>query len=143
MGAQKQYLDSGGFSKYLYHQKGEIIHVGNLIGKIIEHIDGCHKGLPLYSNTSTVYFKENSEGNIIQCRIYSSRGSFLDFDWGHKHINAKDGRVFEKGIVHVQPYIIKNGIPWRDSKNARSMSTAEMKQYGEILRKLNPKLKLR
>ena len=59
MGAQKSYRPSGGFSEYLYHQVGETIVADGISGKVIKRIelDNTHDGLPLYSNSSRVYFR--------------------------------------------------------------------------------------
>lgn len=143
MGAQKQYVESGGFSQYLYHQVGDIIRDGEVEGKVIKHITDLNKGLPMYSNTSKIYFRLNENGEIDQCRVYVDRVAYLDFDWGHSHRNKRDRRVFQRGIVHVQAYKIKDGVPWRDSFNARSMNNEEMRKFGRILKKACPTVKFR
>lgn len=145
MGLQRQYIMNGGFSSYLYHQKGEIIIASNGIkGKVVEKIDGTqYDGLPIFSNTSDVYFKINANGEIVQARIYKDRKPVCDLDWDHSHTN-KSGEKFEKGVVHVQPFKQKNDGSWhRDSKKARYMSTEEIDKYGELIKKANPNAKLR
>lgn len=62
---------------------------------------------------------------------------------GHSHRNKRDRRVFQRGIVHVQAYKIKDGVPWRDSFNARSMNNEEMRKFGRILKKACPTVKFR
>ena len=143
MGAQKQYIKSGGFSQYMYCQVGDIIRDGKMEGKVIKHITDLNKGLPVYSNTSVIYFRQNKDGEIDQCRIYLNRAAYLDFDWGHSHKNKRDRRVFQRGTVHVQTYKIKDGVPWRDSFNARSINNEEMRKYGRILKKVCPNVKFR
>ncbi len=64
MGGQKQYNKSGGFSQYLYHQIGETIVAGGVSAKVVERIDNPHTGLPKYSNTSSLYFKQDENGVI-------------------------------------------------------------------------------
>lgn len=53
-------------------------------------------------------------------------------------------RVFEIGRVHVQIWSENSkGEFIRLSNNARSMSNAEMKKYGPILKEFCPHIKLR
>lgn len=100
-------------------------------------------GLPTYSKTSEVYLKVDKNGNIIQARIYKNRKPVCDFDWDHSHQNSK-GDKFEKGVVHVQEFKQNSKGFWeRQSKKARYMSNDEMKRYGELLKKVNPNVKLR
>lgn len=67
----------------------------------------------------------------------------IDFDWSHVHKNS-DGRKFERGVVHVQVWKQnKDGSFSRQSDDARSMSNAEMKKYGPILKAYCPTVKLR
>ena len=40
-------------------------------------------------------------------------------------------------------YKIKDGVPWRDSFNARSMNNEEMRKFGRILKKACPTVKFR
>lgn len=145
MGLQREYRESGGFSSYLYAQRGDTIVASNgVAGKVVAKIDGsAYDGLPIFSNTSEVYFKLDSSGEIIQARIYKGRKPVCDFDWGHSHIN-KDGEKFECGVVHVQVFKQKTDGAWvRESKKARYMSPEEMERYGELLKKSNSKVKFR
>jgi hypothetical protein len=144
MGQQKQYIASGGFTVYLYYQVGDTIVASNgVAGKVVRKIDqSSYDGLPILSNTSEVYFKINSQGEIIQARIYKDRKPVCDFDWDHPHING-NGESFPEGIVHVQLFNKnKNGIWIRDGKHARYMSPEEISRYGELLKKANPNVKL-
>lgn len=103
-----------------------------------------HTNLPFYSNTSDVYFRKNVNG-VCQARVYMGQKLFLDFDWSHNHKNHDgSGRSFKEGHVHVQMWKAnKDGTFSRVSESARSMSPAEMKKYGPILRKFCPNIKLR
>ena len=145
MGQQRQYLENGGFSSYLYTQRGDTFVASNGVeGKVVEKIDGtAFDGLPLYSNTSEVYLKRDAQGNIIQARIYKDRKPVCDFDWNHEHTNKKTGEVFPQGTVHVQEFKPKNGTYVRDSKNARYMSDAEISRYGELIQMVCPWARLR
>lgn len=140
MGLQKLYLDSGGFSSYLYHQVGEVITASNGVsGKIVEKIDRTsYDGLPILSNTSEVYFKRNATGEIIQARIYKDRKPVCDFDWDHEHTN-KSGEYFPKGVVHVQKFTLTPEGAWkRHNKKARYMNLQEIARYGELIKLANP-----
>lgn len=144
MGMQRQYLEQGGFSSYLYTQVGESITASNgVVGKVVEKIDGTSfDGLPIYSNTSEVYFKRNSEGQIIQARVYDNRNPVCDFDWDHNHKN-KSGERFEKGVVHVQLFKQDPNGDWkRESKKARYMNLQEIARYGELIKLADPNARL-
>lgn len=103
-----------------------------------------HSNLPYYSNTSDVYLRKNATG-VCQARVYIDQKKYLDFDWSHTHVNkGTDGRVFKKGVVHVQVWKEnRDGTFSRISDAARNMSNAEMKKYGPLLKAFCPDLKLR
>lgn len=101
-----------------------------------------HTNLPYYSNTSDVYFRQNTNG-VCQARVYIGQKKYLDFDWSHQHRN-RDGREFQKGVVHVQVWQENSdGTFTRKSGDARMMSNAEMKKYGPLLKKFCPSVKFR
>jgi len=144
MGNQRQFLASGGFSEYLYHNESEKVTINGVTGQMISLIadpTGSHAGLPTYSNTSDIYFKKGDDGFASQAKVYKDRKTVLDFDWNHEHKNS-DGRVFPKGTVHVQVYRVNSdGSLTRLSKDARLMTHQEMKVYGPILKYFNPNAK--
>ncbi len=145
MGSQRQYLGTGGFSSFLYRQKRDSIVASNgVVGRIVEKIDGtAYDGLPIHSNTGEVYLKMNQEGAIVQARVYNSRDPVVDFDWDHPHAN-RDGSRFQYGVVHVQSWRKDAKGRWiRDSKNARYMTDDEIKRFGELLKKANPKIRFK
>lgn len=142
MGNIREYIQSGGFSQYLYKQVGDIITASNGIqGKKIIQIDNNngHYSLPIHSNHSNIYFKQNdSTGEIEQARVYVNRLAAFDFDWGHVHDN------FPIGIVHVQSWRKNKHGAWiRDSKSARYMTDEEIHKYGELLKLASPNIKFR
>lgn len=140
MGAQRSYLTSGGFREYLYHQIGDTITANGLSGKVIAKVGGNpgHDGLPMYSNTSKVYFKLDDDGKIEQARIYNGRKAVLDIDWGHNH------EGFKKGMVHVHELVPTADGGWdRKLHTARYLNNKEMKKYGALLKKANPSIKFR
>ncbi len=122
------------------------ITVNGVKGTIIKQkgATDTHTNLPYYSNTSDVYFRRNAEG-VCQARVYIGQKKFLDLDWSHTHVNkSTDGRVFKKGVVHVQVWKENSdGTFSRKSDSARNMSNAEMKKYGALLKAFCPDLKLR
>ncbi len=145
MGTQREFIESGGFTTYLYTQEGaDIVASNGVVGKVVVKIEGSsYDGLPIFSNTSEVYLKQNASGEIIQARIYNNRRPVCDFDWDHSHTN-KSGEQFEIGVVHVQPFKQKANGDWmRDSKKARYMSNDEIARYGELIKLINPNIKLR
>ncbi|MBR1890017.1 MAG: hypothetical protein IJ816_05260 [Alloprevotella sp.] len=140
MGGPKQAISSGGFTELRYHQVGETISAGGLSGKIIAYNEtfDYHEGLPSMSNTSNIYFKLADGGQYVeQMRVYKNRKVVFDFDWGHGH------EGFKSGVVHVHQWEEDaNGIPRRTGIK-RYMNNYEMKKYGSIIRKANPKVKFR
>lgn len=151
MGGGQEYLVTGGFSTYLYVRIGDPFFANGLKGEMIrkKNIPYGHSALSTYSNTSDVYFRPNDEGVACQAKVYTVRSMILDFDWSHPHMNKKDGRNFEKGVVHVQQYqfikIDENGkhVFQRMSDNARCMNNQEMKRYGPLLKHFCPTVKFR
>ena len=151
MGNQREYLSSGGFSQYLYEDNKNFssLIVNGVRGKVVHYIpdgdDIDHTGLPAYADTSDMYFRVGSDGNVVQGKLYLDRKHCVDFDWGHTHVNRKgDGKIFPKGVVHVQVYPVnKNGKVTRLSDNARYMSNEEIAKYGGIIRAFNPDVKFR
>lgn len=146
MGTQREYIESGGFSAYLYLQRGEAIVAPNGVkAKVVEKIYGTRfDGLPILSNTGEVYLKRNPGGEIVQARIYRNRRPVCDFDLDHAHVNKGSGERFAKGVVHVQTFVRKPDGTWRRQKHkARNMTDEEVVRYGPLLRKVRPGLKLR
>lgn len=145
MGLQRLYLESGGFSSYMYYQHGETLTASNGVqAKVIKKVDGNGiNGLPIMSKTGEMYLKANKSGEIIQARIYKNREPHFDLDWGHPHTNL-DGEKFPRDVVHVQSfYKGEDGGFVRNSKYARYMTPEEISRYGEILRRINPNIKFR
>ncbi len=121
MGNQRNFLESGGFSEYLYETVGEVVTINGLRCKIIKMLSDTNNhyaGLPKFSNTSDVYVGLGPGDVPRQLRIYKDRRNYKDFDWGHEHINS-DGTKFPKGVVHVQRY------PGANGSDARYMTSAE------------------
>ena len=121
MGNQRNFLESGGFSEYLYETVGEVVTINGLRCKIIKmpsDTNNHYAGLPKFSNTSDVYVGLGPGDVPRQLRLYKDRRNYKDFDWGHEHINSAGPR-FPKGVVHVQRY------PGANGGDARYMTSAE------------------
>ena len=134
--------EKGRRSEYVSLEPAKIVNgvKGHLIKKIGD--SDTHTNLPYYSNTSDVYFRQNKNG-VCQARVYVGQKKYIDFDWSHVHTNS-DGRKFERWVVHVQVWKQnKDGSFSRQNDDARSMSNAEMKKYGPILKAYCPSVKLR
>ena len=146
MGNQREYLQSGGFSQYLYKDESPKVTINGITGKMISLVAdpaGTHAGLPTYANTSDIYFKKGKDGLASQAKVYKDRKTVLDFDWSHTHKN-NNGKIFPKGTVHVQVYRVNaDGSLTRLSNLARFMSNHEMKLYGPIIKYFNPEVKFR
>jgi hypothetical protein len=146
MGNQKQYLESGGFSKYLYADESPAVTINGVTGKMISlktDPTGIHGGLPTYANTCDVYFRKGEDGLASQAKIYKDRKTIMDFDWSHTHTNP-DGTIFPKGTIHVQTYQVDSkGKLIRLSDKARFMTEAEIKKYGPIIKYFNKNVKFR
>ena len=121
MGNQRNFLESGGFSEYLYETVGEVVTINGLRCKIIKmpsDTNNHYAGLPKFSNTSDIYVGLGPGDVPRQLRVYKDRRNHKDFDWGHEHINS-DETKFPKGVVHVQRY------PGANDSDARYMTSAE------------------
>lgn len=149
MGNQQDYIESGGFSQYLYkdHSGFGAKVVNGVRGKVVldqRDPNGQHYSLPSYANTSDMYFKVAKNGEVVQGRLYINRKSVLDFDWGHTHTNTSDGKTFPKGTIHVQEYSVgSNGKLIRHSDSARLMTDTEIKKYGPLIKTYNPNVKFK
>lgn len=134
--------EKGRRSEYVSLEPARIVNgvKGHLIKKVGD--SDTHTSLPYYSNTSDVYLRKNANG-VCQARVYEGQHMFLDFDWSHAHRNS-DGRVFEKGVVHVQRWKQNDdGTFTRLSDDARYMNNREMAKYGPLLKSYFPGIKFR
>lgn len=144
MGGAKAYNPAGGFDHYEFEHDGEYITVGGVKAIVVVKIgdENHHSGTPIHSQTpDTVYITvQGKEKTPVQLKVFEGRTALKDFDWDHTHTDKSTGKVYPKGVVHVQMYD-KNGT--RDHLHARYMNNAEMKQYGPMIRFLFPGVKFR
>lgn len=127
MGGNKDFLKSGGFSKYEYNEIG---YTANGI-KIIQKKHG-KPNTPMNSNTrNTVYAKIDHKTNLInQISTYKDRHKQKDIDIGHIHVNPGNKRRFEKEKIHVHDYL--NGDRLRDARSPskKEKRTIMIARYG-------------
>lgn len=143
MGNQRFLLEEGGFCEYLYedYPGWESKAIGGVTGKVIRLVadpDGSHSGLPSYSDKADVYFKVGKDGKVMQAKAYKDRKQKLELDWAHQHKNKSDGKVFNKGVVHVHTYTVDSKGNFVRSSEARYMTNAEIAKYGELIHAYNP-----
>lgn len=127
-----------------YISIGPAITIGGIKGRLIMRRGGSatHSNLPEYADTSDMYFRQNKDG-VCQARVYLDHKVCLDFDWSHDHKNS-DGRVFNKGVVHVQMWKHNaDGTKERLSDSARFMNNHEMKTYGPLIKEFCKEVKFR
>lgn len=148
MGNERQYNPKGGFIEHLYddHPLWPTLNINGVRGKVITFVHdskGIHTKLPAFSDTSDMYFRIDKTGKVIQGKLYVDRRHCIDFDWGHQHRNKGDGRVFEKGTVHVQTYSVLSDGSTKRNGEARYMSNDEIEKYGALIRAFNSEVKFR
>ena len=120
---------------------GDTISANGISAKVVEKInkDDSAQGLPAFSNTSDLYFgKGKKSGEIIQLRLYKNRKAYMDFDWGHPHGDFPTGKVH----VHFYEFDATGKLQKIKGKD-RLMNNAEIKKYGPLIKKANPKAKFR
>jgi len=147
MGGQKHYAGGGQFSVRTYDTvAGTEQTIAGLKCKVVKRKDdvtGDKSALPQFAGSSDVYMVYGTDGKPKQLRRYVNHQMYVDYDWAHTHSN-KDGRMFQKGTVHVQAFLLDaNGNRVRNSKNARKMNNEEMKTIGKIIKFYNSDVKLK
>ncbi|MCD8210646.1 MAG: hypothetical protein LUC37_03755 [Prevotella sp.] len=153
MGNQRQFIRGKGFSISLYEtdEKYASVTINGITAKVVRKKgdNNGQGGLPTYTNTSNMYFKEGHNGDIIQGAYYGKdRKIRISFDWAHEHYNdpkkGGNGKRFEKGVVHIHPYTTdENGKVVRKGINARLMTDNEIKKFGAIIKFFNPNVKFK
>lgn len=116
-------------AKYLWREVRQVAGIKVLEGKFQKN-----SALPRFSNTpNTMYFHQNSKGNIDQLRIFKGRNSFLDIDWGHGH------GAIPRGIPHVQLWKFDSITQTLTrSGTERPMSAYMWKKYGNAIMEADP-----
>ena len=141
MWSGRNYNPDGGFKEYEWTEEKE--KIGGV--KVLSNPNAKRDDLPYHSNTSEAYFKRDSSGEIIQLRVYTERRAYLDIDINpsDEHTNKKTGEVFAKHIVHVHEWVKTANGSFRRSKEARLMSDAEIKKWGNAIKLANPNVKFK
>ena len=113
MGGSKDFLESGGFSKYEYKTVG-VTHGGI---KIIEKVAGGSAALPGRSNTpGTVYAVLRADGTPKQIMVYGNdriQQKRIDLDHDHPpqkgfHVQYFDGRKTSHTLSSEEKRMIKD-----------------------------------
>lgn len=131
MGGWKYYY--GIDTTSLWHQVGRTVAVNGISVKVLEPNKAGSHSIPMFANTSEAYARTDQSGRIVQLRLFNHNGTpSVDLDWSHKHGDCR------KGVVHIQSY---DQVHSRAS-SARYLNREEIKQYGSIIRELDPAAKL-
>ena len=100
--------------------------------------------LPAYSNTSTMYFKRDSTGEIIQLRVYDpiTHEAKFDIDINPKkgHTN-KDGTHIDAGITHIHEWKHNSKGELVRGNRARLLTSLEQLTYDYVLNAANDHVK--
>lgn len=111
-----------------------VVEAGGNRVKLLEYERNGSNKLPEYSGQTHIYAKPNQEGRVTQMRIYGpDRRTVADIDWSHGHKGLKNG------VVHIH-YSEDGTLKHREKP--RYMNREEIKQYGNIIRELDPAAKL-
>ncbi len=98
--------------------------------KVIKAKGKTSAGLPEYSGKSDVYIAVNKNNKYTQMRIYKNHAPVIDIDFGHENHYK-----LNKGNIHVHDFV-KDGDYMIRKNNGRQISDNELKEYGDIIRKI-------
>lgn len=99
--------------------------------------------LPAYSNKSSMYFKRDASGEIVQLRVYDRQHrAMYDIDINPKkpHVN-KDGTVIPAGVTHIHEWKVDANGNLVRGRNGRLLTTSEIAKYGKKLEAANEHVK--
>lgn len=99
--------------------------------------------LPAYSNESSMYFKRNDEGEIIQLRIYDEHHqAAYDIDINPKDPHREKGKtIMPAGVTHIHEWKMNKKGHLVRGKTPRFLTENEIKQLDNILRQANANVK--
>lgn len=99
--------------------------------------------LPAYSNTSTMYFKRDASGEIVQLRVYDKKHrAMYDIDINPKKPhNNKDGTTIPVGVTHIHEWKVNADGTLVRGRKGRLLSKSEIKKFGKKLEAANDKVK--
>ena len=140
MGTGKNKNPLGGF--YLQEWNEETEKIGGV--KVLTNDSNKRQNdLPVCSGDSRVYFKRNSEGEIIQLRVYDdNRNAMLDIDINpDKAHRNRDGTIIGAGVTHAHDWKLNSNGDLIRSKNARLLTSSEILKYGVLLELSNPNVR--
>lgn len=141
MGSGNNRNPEGGFLTYEWDEEPDLI-AGI---KVLSNTNNKRSNdLPAYSNTSTMYFKRDADGEIIQLRVYdpTTHEAKFDIDINPKkgHDN-KNGTYIEAGITHIHEWKYNSRGELARGKKARLLTSLEIMSYNDILCAANDHLK--
>lgn len=99
--------------------------------------------LPAYSNTSSMYFKRDASGEIVQLRVYDKQHrARYDIDINPKaaHKN-KDGTVIPAGVTHIHEWKVNPDGTLVRGRKARLLTKSEIRKFGKKLEAANAHVK--
>ena len=95
--------------------------------------------LPAYSNTSSMYFKRNEKGEIVQLRIYDKHNrAAYDIDINPERAHDTHGKtIMPAGVTHIHEWKINKKGELVRGKTPRHLTPDEIKQLDSILKQAN------
>lgn len=99
--------------------------------------------LPAYSNNSSMYFKRNEDGEIIQLRIYDEHHQAkYDIDINPKDPHREKGKtIMPAGVTHIHEWKKNKKGHLVRGKTPRHLTENEIKQLDNILKQANANVK--
>jgi len=99
--------------------------------------------LPAYSNTSSMYFKRDASGEIVQLRVYDKqhRARYdIDINPQKPHDN-RDGTVILAGVTHIHEWKVNPDGTLVRGRKGRLLTDSEIARYGKKLEAANEHVK--
>ena len=141
MGSGSNRNPEGGFSIYEWDEEPDLI-AGV---KVLYNTNNKRSNdLPAYSDTSTMYFKRDANGEIIQLRIYDpiTHEAKYDIDINpQKSHKNKDGTFIDVGVTHIHEWRLDKKGELVRGKRARLLTSLEQLCYNDILQAANDHVK--
>lgn len=140
MGSGNNRNPAGGFTKLEWKEEPKTIEG---VKVLCNDTNKRSNDLPAYSNTSSMYFKRDSSGEITQLRVYDKqhRAKFdIDISPKDSHTN-KDGTVIPAGVTHIHEWTVDAKGRLIRGRKARLLTKSEIAKYGKKLEAANEQVK--
>lgn len=140
MGSGNNRRPGGGFLKLEWREEPKTIEG---VKVLYNNTNKRSNDLPAYSNTSTMYFKRDASGEIVQLRVYDKQHrAKYDIDINPKaaHKN-KDGTVIPAGVTHIHEWKMNPDGSLVRGRSGRMLTTTEIKRFGKKLEAANKNVK--